>query len=280
MSKLYLVGTPIGNLEDMSPRAVRTLMEADFIAAEDTRVSLRLLTHFGIRKPMVSYHEHNRSQSGPRIVARISAGESCALVTDAGMPCISDPGAELVALCEESGVPVVPIPGPSACIAALAASGLAGGRFCFEGFLSVNKTARKKHLDEIKLEPRVMVFYEAPHKLMRTLSDMRAALGDRQITLARELTKLHEQVLRMSLSEAVAYYEQQEPRGEFVLVVEGAAPLAEEKPDIGAAAAMARALMADGMAASAAAKEAAKHSGHQKSEIYRLLMAEEAGENA
>ena len=220
---LYLVGTPIGNLSDMSERAVKILSEVDFIAAEDTRNSLRLLTHLGIKKPMISYFEHNKQERGEQIVARLKDGESGALITDAGMPAISDPGEDLVRLCASEGVTVSTIPGPCAAITALTLSALPTGRFSFEGFLSANKSERRAALEDLKYEKRTMIFHEAPHKLKATLADMLTAFGgDRRIALCRELTKLNEQVLRTSLEGAVAYYEENDPRGEFVLVLEGA----------------------------------------------------------
>lgn len=224
---LYLVATPIGNLGDFSPRAVDTLEKADFIAAEDTRVSVKLLNHFDIKKPLVSYHEHNRASAGQAILRRLLVGENCALVTDAGTPAISDPGEDLVRLCGESGITVEAIPGCCAAICALAVSGLPTGRFTFEGFLSANKKERRAALLKLKSEERTMVFHESPHKLRATLSDMAEILGDRPVALCRELTKLHEQTLRTTLFQAVALYEQQEPRGEYVLVIAGAQPLEE-----------------------------------------------------
>lgn len=219
--KLYVVGTPIGNLEDMSVRAVKTLQEVDFIAAEDTRVTLKLLSHFEIKKPMVSYHEHNAREKGGEIITRLLSGQTCAIVTDAGMPCISDPGEDLVRLCAENGIDTVVIPGPSAAISALALSGLSTSKFVFEGFLNPQKNARLERLEELKREKRTIIFYEAPHKLCDTLSAMYQVLGDRKITLARELTKIYEEVIRTTLSQAVALYEEKAPKGEFVLVVEG-----------------------------------------------------------
>ena len=224
---LYLVATPIGNLGDFSPRAVDTLEKADFIAAEDTRVSVKLLNHFDIKKPLVSYHEHNRASAGQAILRRLLAGENCALVTDAGTPAISDPGEDLVRLCGESGITVEAIPGCCAAICALAVSGLPTGRFTFEGFLSANKKERRAALLKLKSEERTMVFHEAPHKLRATLSDMAEILGDRPVALCRELTKLHEETLRTTLSAAAALYAEREPRGEYVLVVAGAQPLEE-----------------------------------------------------
>ncbi len=203
---LYLVGTPIGNLGDLSPRALETLGSADFIAAEDTRVTMKLLNHFELKKPLVSYYEHNKAESGKKILERLLAGETCALVTDAGMPAISDPGEDLVRLCAENGVEVRVVPGPCALVSALALSGLSTGRFTFEGFLSVNKSARFEHLDALRTEKRTMIFYEAPHKLLATLRDMLEVLGDRRISLCRELTKIHEEALRTTLSGALEYY--------------------------------------------------------------------------
>ena len=224
---LYLVATPIGNLGDFSPRGVETLQTADFIAAEDTRVSVKLLNHFGIKKPLVSYHEHTRAAAGQAILARLLAGESCALVTDAGTPAISDPGEDLVRLCGENGVTVEAIPGCCAAICALAVSGLPTGRFTFEGFLSANKKERRTALLKLKCEERTMVFHEAPHKLRATLADMAEILGDRPAALCRELTKLHEETLRTTLLQAAELYREKEPRGEYVLVVAGAQPAEE-----------------------------------------------------
>ena len=229
MSTLTIVGTPIGNLGDMSPRAVETLRTVDFIAAEDTRVTMKLLSHFGISKPLVSYYEHNRRERGEQIVARILGGESCALVTDAGMPAVSDPGGELVEQCRDAGVPVVCVPGPSALITAYALSGLGETRFTFEGFLSVSKSSRREHLDSLRAERRAMIFYEAPHKLRNTLDDFAAVFGDaRPIFLARELTKLHEEGVKTTIGEAVAHYKEHDPRGEYVLIVWGKP---ESEPD-------------------------------------------------
>ena len=224
---LYLVATPIGNLGDLSPRAAATLESADFIAAEDTRVSMKLLNHLGLKKQLVSYHQHNRSSAGPAILERLLAGESCALVTDAGTPAISDPGEDLVRLCGENGVTVQSIPGCCALISALAVSGLPTGRFTFEGFLSVNKKERREHLLSLAAEERTMIFYEAPHKLRTTLSDLLEAFGDRPAALCRELTKLHEETRRTTLAQAAAYYRENDPRGEYVLVVAGREPVKE-----------------------------------------------------
>ena len=227
---LYLVPTPIGNLGDLSQRIIDTLSQVDFIAAEDTRVSIKILNHLGLKKPLVSYYRHNTETSGPAILERLLAGESCALVTDAGTPAISDPGEELVALCAQAGVEVVAIPGPCALITALAVSGLPTGRFTFEGFLAMNKKNRKKHLDSLMTEERTMIFYEAPHKLLSTLEDLRDTFGpDRRISLCRELTKLHEEVRRTTLGQAVEEYTENAPKGEFVLVVEGSPEQAAEE---------------------------------------------------
>ena len=270
---LYLVPTPIGNLNDISPRCARTLAEADFIAAEDTRVSLKLLNHLEIKKSLVSYHEHNKAESGGKILARLLAGETCALVTDAGSPAISDPGEDLVRLCAENGVTVCAIPGPCALVTALSISGLPTGRFTFEGFPSVNKKSRQEHLTGLKGETRTMIFYEAPHKLLTTLRDLADAFGeDRKISLCRELTKLHEEVRRMTLGEAAAYYEETPPRGEFVLVVAGA----EEKPEAGctfeAALELVRARMAEGLSTKDAVKQVAKLTGFAKNLLYDAVV--------
>ena len=219
---LYLVASPIGNLGDISARAAQTLARVSFVAAEDTRVSRKLLDHLGVKKPFVSYHEHNRRDSGERILKRILSGEDCALLTDAGTPAISDPGEDLVRLCIDAGVSVISIPGACAAITALVLSGLTAGRFTFEGFLSTSRKSRFEHLSLLKEEQRTMVFYEAPHKLVRTLDDMLSTLGDRRVSISRELTKLYEETLRCSLSEAAAHYKTNPPRGEFVIVIEGA----------------------------------------------------------
>lgn len=269
---LYVVGTPIGNLSDFSPRAQEILSEVDFIAAEDTRVTLKLLNHFDIKKPMVSYFEHNKYQRGEMICQRIEAGETCALVSDAGMPAISDPGEMLVAQCAECGIPVLVVPGPSAVVSALAISGLPTGRFTFEGFLSTAKKSRREHLEEVRGEKRTMVFYEAPHKLLSTLEDMLSAWGNRRIAIVRELTKIHEEVRRTTLEEAVTFYRENTPKGEFVLVVEGAKPEETEEMTPEQAVELARNLMEQGYSASEAAKEAAKVSSLKKGELYRKLM--------
>lgn len=265
---LYLVGTPIGNLGDFSPRAAEVLATVDFIAAEDTRVSMKLLSHLGIKKPLVSYYEHNRRRSGPEILARLLGGESCALVTDAGMPAISDPGEELVRLCAESGVTVVAVPGPSAVVTALALSGLPTGRFCFEGFLSTAKKSRREHLEAVRGETRTMIFYEAPHKLRDTLTDMLAAWGDRELALCRELTKLHEEVIRTTLSQAVEYYAETAPRGEFVLVIRGAIPVEERGITLEEALEQVAELQAGGISRKDAARQVAEVTGLSRKAIY------------
>ena len=272
---LYLVPTPIGNLNDISPRCAQTLAGADFIAAEDTRVSLKLLNHLEIKKSLVSYHEHNRAAAGQAILARLLAGETCALVTDAGTPAISDPGEDLVRLCGENNIAVEAIPGCCAAVNALAVSGLPTGRFTFEGFLTVNRKSRREHLDSLKEETRTMIFHEAPHKLRTTLDDLTAAFGaDRSITLCRELTKLHEEIWKTTLGEAVEHYRAAEPRGEYVLVMAGApAGVAEEEElTLEQAAQRAFALTIEGFSASAAAKAAAQGTAYSKSEVYKQLL--------
>lgn len=274
MGKLYVVGTPIGNLGDFSPRAAETLTAVDFIAAEDTRVTAKLLNRFGIKKPMVIYQKFNEREQGEAIVARLSAGESCAIVTDAGMPCISDPGETLVRLCAEAGIPVEAVPGPSALVTALAVSGLSVSRFTFEGFLSVKRSSRMEHLRSLVREHRTMIFYEAPHKLLSTLEDMYTVLGDKNVVLARELTKIHESVWRGTLSEAVAYHKATPPKGEYVLILEGM-PEEEISDPLEDAVALARKLAdEENMPLSAAAREAAKLSGCVKGEIYQALLSE------
>lgn len=270
---LYLVPTPIGNLGDISPRAKKTLAEADFIAAEDTRVSLKLLNHLELKKPLVSYYEHNKNESGPRIVERLLAGESCALVTDAGSPAISDPGEDLVALCAKAGVCVCAIPGPCAAVTALSVSGLPTGRFCFEGFLSTNKKSRREHLDSLKSERRTMIFYEAPHKLQNTLKDLTDAFGpERRISLCRELTKLHEQILRMTLGEALAYYTENDPRGEYVLILEGAAEASEEALTLEDAVSLALERIASGASKKDAVREVSRETGFPKNALYGAVL--------
>ena len=266
---LYLVPTPIGNLGDISARCRQTLEEADFIAAEDTRVTLKLLNHMGIKKSLVSYFEHNKAQKGNQIVDRILAGETCALVSDAGSPAISDPGEDLVKQCAEAGITVCAIPGPCAVITALSISGQSTGRFCFEGFLSTAKKSRREHLESLVGEQRTMIFYEAPHKLVGTLEDMAEAFGgDRPISLCRELTKLHEEVVRTTLGEAIQKYTENPPKGEFVLVLAGAPEKEQELPTEIDAAARVQQLMAGGMSRKDAIKQTAKELNLPKNVVY------------
>lgn len=275
-STLYLVATPIGNLADISERAIKVLSEADFIAAEDTRNSLKLLSALGIRNELVSYHEHNKKASGERLLARLLAGESCALITDAGMPAISDPGEDIVALCAEAGITVSVIPGACAAVSALSVSGLGTRRFAFEGFLSANKSERKRQLEKVKNDDRTLIFYEAPHKLRATVSDMAEAFGEtRKISFCRELTKLNEEIKRTTLGEAVDFYSANEPRGEYVLIVEG---FSGEVIDEGVQEMLSlppeehvAKYEAEGMARMDAIKRAAKDRGMSKSELYKIL---------
>ena len=270
---LYLVATPIGNLGDFSPRAVETLEQADFIAAEDTRVSVKLLNHFGIKKPLVSYHEHNHVTAGQSILQRLLGGESCALVTDAGTPAISDPGEDLVRLCAENGVEVLAIPGCCAAVNALAVSGLPTGRVTFEGFLTVNKKSRRERLESLLGEERTMIFHEAPHKLRTTLEDLCAAFGpQRRISLCRELTKLHEETVRTTLGQAVAYYAENTPKGEYVLVVEGAPPKEAAAVTLEEGVAQVLALKEQGLRLKDAAKEVAQHTGLSKNDLYSAAL--------
>ncbi|MDD6729207.1 MAG: 16S rRNA (cytidine(1402)-2'-O)-methyltransferase [Eubacteriales bacterium] len=270
--KLYVVGTPIGNLGDFSPRAVEVLENADFIAAEDTRVTMKLLNHFGIKKETVSYFEHNKRQRGEIICQRILAGESCAIVTDAGMPAISDPGEDLVKLCHELGITVESVPGPTAFATALAISGMPSGRFTFEGFLSVSKKSRREHLEEIKDEKRTMIFYEAPHKLVNTLSDLYSVLGDREIALVRELTKVHEEVIKTTLKDAQELYTDKSPKGEFVIIIEGKPAEIEAEITLDDAVNQAKALVEKGMSINNAAKEIAGKTPFKKGDIYKALV--------
>jgi 16S rRNA (cytidine1402-2'-O)-methyltransferase len=273
---LYLVPTPIGNLGDISDRARKTLEEADFIAAEDTRVSLKLLNHLGIKKSLISYFEHNKSFKGNVILERILAGETCALVSDAGSPAISDPGEDLVKLCAAHGITVCAIPGPCAVITALSISGQATGRFCFEGFLSTAKKSRREHLESLRNEVRTMIFYEAPHKLVSTLEDMAEVFGtQRGISLCRELTKLHEEVVRTTLGQAISQYTENPPKGEFVLVVAGAEPVVQEKATADDAAARVRQLMEGGMSRKDAVKQTAKELDLPKNVVYDAALAED-----
>ena len=273
---LYLVPTPIGNLGDLSTRIIETLSAVDFIAAEDTRVSVKILNHLGLKKPMVSYYRHNTETAGPQVLQRLLSGESCALITDAGTPAISDPGEDLVALCAEHDVTVVGIPGPCALVTALAVSGLPTGRFTFEGFLPMNKKNRREHLDSLKQERRTMIFYEAPHKLVSTLEDLAELFGgERRISLCRELTKLHEEIRRTTLADALGHYRETPPKGEFVLVVEGETRQ-EETPvlTLEEAVERVRRLYAAGRPMKDAAKEVAADTGFQKKELYRLAVQE------
>lgn len=270
---LYVVGTPIGNMGDLSPRAIETLSSVDFIAAEDTRVTLKLLNHFGIKKPMVSYFEHNKHDKGDKIIDRILAGERCAVVTDAGMPCISDPGEDLIRQCEAAGIKTVVVPGPSAVISALAVSGLETGRFTFEGFLSVNKKSRSEHLESLLDERRTMIFYEAPHKLPNTLCDLYSTLGDRKLTIARELTKVHEEIIRTTTKSAAETYTAENPlKGEIVLILEGKKADETAAMPLDKAVAYAKELIEKGMRPTDAAKEAAALAGLKKNEIYKELL--------
>lgn len=270
---LYVVGTPIGNLEDMSPRAAKAFEECDFIAAEDTRVTIKLLNHLGIKKPMMSYFEHNKRERGGEILQRILNGENCVLVSDAGMPAISDPGEELVSICHEKGVKVCAVPGPTAFATAVAVSGLSTGRFTFEGFLSVNKKSRREHLEEIVNETRTLVFYEAPHKLSATLKDMAQVLGDRRIAIVRELTKIHEEIIRTTLKKAAEDYANGEIKGEIVLVIEGAKKQ-KLRWTLEDAVKIAGDYMESGESVSAAARLAARDTGIKKGEIYKALQEE------
>ena len=270
---LYLVATPIGNLGDFSPRAVETLEAVDFIAAEDTRVSVKLLNHFSIKKPLVSYHQHNHVTAGRAILERLLGGESCALVTDAGTPAISDPGEELVRLCAENGVDVLSIPGCCAAVNALAVSGLPTGRFTFEGFLSVNKKARREHLASLENEERTMIFHEAPHKLLSTLEDLAAAFGpDRPVALCRELTKLHEETIRTTLGQAADRWRDTAPKGEFVLVVAGRPPRQEAAMTVEEAVERVLALRDQGVRLKDAAREVAEAAGLSKNELYAAAL--------
>ena len=270
---LYLVPTPIGNLGDISQRMAQTLEQADFIAAEDTRVSIKLLNHLGLKKPMLTYHRHNTETGGQAVIDRLLAGENCALVTDAGMPAISDPGEELVARCAQQSIPVVTIPGPCALVTALAASGQPTGRFTFEGFLAMNKKNRRAHLDALREEERTMIFYEAPHKLQATLKDLCQTFGpDRPVSLCRELTKLHEEIRRTTLGEAEEYYRENPPKGEFVLVVRGAPPKREEEATLEDGQALVGELMAQGTSQRDAVKQAAKTLGLSRNQLYDAVV--------
>lgn len=271
---LFVVGTPIGNLGDFSPRAVETLSSCDFIAAEDTRVTIKLLNHFGIKKPMMSYYEHNRAERGEKILERLLSGENCALVSDAGMPIISDPGEDLTTLCYENNIPIKAVPGPCAFVTALAISGMPAGRFTFEGFLTRAKPNRREHLLSLVDEKRTMVFYEAPHKLPSTLKDMAEYLGDRSIAIVKEITKIYESVERTTLFEAAKKYDGANLKGEYVLIVSGKPEEKETAPTLFDAVEKARELVLGGASVNEAAKEAAKLTGIKKSDIYKSLQSE------
>lgn len=267
IGKLYIVGTPIGNLQDFSPRAIETLKSVDFIGAEDTRVTSKLLNKFEIKKPMISYYQHNIRERGEQILNRIIQGEDCAIVSDAGMPCISDPGEDLVALCRENNIVIIVVPSPTAVTSALALSGLSTSRFTFEGFLSTAKNNRREHLSSLVDEKRTMVFYEAPHKLLNTLTDMHEYFGDRRISISRELTKIYEQTLLMTLSQAVEYYTENKPKGEFVLVLEGDKSV-EQKVELEEVLKIGIDMVANGDKATDVSKLLAKKYGYRKNEIY------------
>jgi len=269
---LYLVATPIGNLSDISMRAVETLKSVSFIAAEDTRVTKKLLRHLNIKVPLISYYEHNKHEAGEKILSRILSGEDCALVTDAGTPGISDPGGDMVRLCAESNTPMIVIPGPCAAVSALALSGLSAGRFTFEGFLPTTKKKRIVYLRNLKSEKRTMIFFEAPHKLKRTLADMLDVLGDRRISISREMTKLFEETLRFSLSEAIDFFEVNIPRGEFTLVLEGNSDSPARGSALDESVIIAKELISNGMSVRDAAKKAAGETGCSKNDLYKLLV--------
>lgn len=270
---LYIVGTPIGNLGDITERQLEVLSSVSFIAAEDTRVTRKLLAHFDMHTPLVSYHEHSSEVVIQQILDRIRSGETCAVVTDAGMPCISDPGAILVQNCIAENIPMQVIPGPSAVISALAVSGQDTTRFCFEGFLSVTKKQRFTHLESLKSETRTMVFYEAPHKLLNTLKDMLEYFGDRSVSICRELTKIHEEVTKTTLSEAVRFYEANPPRGEFVLVIAGKQnDGSDEKPSLEAVLAIAKERIAEGERAADVCKQLAAETGYPKRVLYQAVI--------
>lgn len=268
---LYVLGTPIGNMSDITFRAIEVLKEVDFIAAEDTRVTLKLLNRYDIKKPLVSYHDHSSRLCADGIINRLSAGENCAVVTDAGMPCISDPGEGLVKLCYENNISVKVVPGPSAVVSALAISGLDTSRFSFEGFLSVTKKQRNEHLEQVKNNTNTMIFYEAPHKLISTLSDMLKYFGDRKISMCRELTKIYEEVIRCTLSEAIEYYKEKSPKGEYVLVIEGARISDKPQLTIDQAVEMVNELVHNGEKTITACKTVSEETGYKKSQLYQLI---------
>lgn len=273
MGTLYIVGTPIGNLSDFSPHAIEVLKLVDFIAAEDTRVTLKLLNHFEIRATLISYHEHNAASRGPELLQRLMNGENGAIVTDAGMPCISDPGEGLVSLCHDNNIPLATVPGPTAAMTALAASGLPTDRFLFEGFLPIKKGERDAALQMVSRLPHTLIFYEAPHRLRQTLAALLEGLGDRPVTLCRELTKLHEELCRTTLAAAAAEYTQREPRGEYVLIVAGAEEnSSSDQVTMEQAVGLVRRLAADGASLSDAARQIAKETGYRKGELYRQAL--------
>ncbi len=266
---LYLVPTPIGNLGDISGRMADILSRADFIAAEDTRVSIKLLNHLGLKKPMVTYHRHNIDTGGQVVVDRLLSGESCALVTDAGTPAISDPGEELVVRCVAENIPICAIPGPCALVTALAVSGQPTGRFTFEGFLAMNKKNRRAHLESLRGETRTMLFYEAPHKLAATLQDLSETFGpQRPLSLCRELTKLYEEIWRTTLGEAAAHYQENTPKGEFVLVVRGAEPPEESEATLEDGLLLVERLRSEGLSLRDAVKRAAKELNLSRNQLY------------
>ena len=269
---LYIVATPIGNLGDLSPRTAQILSEVDFIAAEDTRVTLKLLNHINVKKPLISCYRHNEAKRVDEIIEKIAGGQSCALCSDAGTPAVSDPGEALVSRAHDAGITVIPIPGPSSAIAALSASGLISGRFCFEGFLPVNRRARQERLFSIISEQRTLIFYEAPHKLQNTLKDLLTYLGDREAVVAREMTKIHEEIVRTTLSEALGRCERTEPRGEYVLIVAGKQPAQGSEYTLDEAVDMAKSLIKEGLSTSAAARAAALETGFSRSELYRMVL--------
>ena len=270
--KIYVVGTPIGNLGDFSPRAKEILESVDLIAAEDTRVTAKLLNHFDIKKKTVSYYEHNKTEKGAYLIERVLAGDNLAIVSDAGMPAISDPGEDLVREAHMAGIKVEAVPGPSAVITALSISGFPSGRFCFEGFLSVNRISRIKHLESIKSETRTLVFYEAPHKLLKTLMDMKEYLGERDICIIKELTKIHEQVLFFNFSGAIEYFTENAPKGEFVVIIKGAQAQKPPQMSFEDAVKFAKECTKNGLSASSAAKQASQASGHKKGDIYKAII--------
>lgn len=273
MGTLYIVGTPIGNLSDFSPHAIEVLKSVDFIAAEDTRVTLKLFNHFEIRATLISYHEHNAASRGPELLQRLMNGENGAIVTDAGMPCISDPGEGLVSLCHDNNIPLATVPGPTAAMTALAASGLPTDRFLFEGFLPIKKGERDAALQMVSRLPHTLIFYEAPHRLRQTLAALLEGLGDRPVTLCRELTKLHEELCRTTLAAAAAEYTQREPRGEYVLIVAGAEENgSSDQVTMEQAVGLVRRLAADGASLSDAARQIAKETGYRKGELYRQAL--------